>query len=177
MNVRLLLILTLLLSAIAAADNAESDLDAIGRVIDDFHDAAAHGDKLRYLDHLTEDAVFMGTDEWERWPKQPEFSDYVDGRFNNGSGWNYKSVERTIRIAELADIAWFDDAFSRYLPSPSATSATTNTTKDLEESLSATKGVNVADMKDSKSNEINDVADVADRNGETGEKGLWEAKV
>ena len=109
MNVRLLLILTLLLSAIAAADNAESDLDAIGRVIDDFHDAAAHGDKLRYLDHLTEDAVFMGTDEWERWPTQPEFSDYVDGRFNNGSGWNYKSVERTIRIADSADIAWFDE--------------------------------------------------------------------
>ena len=109
MNVRLLLILTLLLSAIAAADNAESDLDAIGRVIDDFHDAAAHGDKVRYLDHLIEDAVFMGTDEWERWPKQPEFSDYVDGRFNNGSGWNYKSVERTIRIADSADIAWFDE--------------------------------------------------------------------
>ncbi len=109
MNVRLLLILTLLLSVIAVADNAESDLDAIGRVIDDFHDAAAHGDKLRFLDHLTEDAVFMGTDEWERWPKQPEFSDYVDGRFNNGSGWNYKSVERTIRIADSANIAWFDE--------------------------------------------------------------------
>ncbi len=109
MNIRLLLILSLLLSAFAAADNLESDLDAIGRVIGDFHDAATHGDKLRYLDHLTEDAVFMGTDEWERWPKQPEFSDYVDGRFNNGSGWNYKSVERTIRIADSADIAWFDE--------------------------------------------------------------------
>ena len=109
MNVRLLLILTLLLSAIAVGDNAESDLDAIGRVIDDFHDAAAHGDKARYLGHLTEDAVFMGTDEWERWPKHPDFSDYVDSRFENGSGWNYASVERTIRIADAADIAWFDE--------------------------------------------------------------------
>ncbi len=109
MNVRLVLILTLLLCAIAAADNAESDLDAIGRVIDDFHDAAAHGDKARYLGHLTEDAVFMGTDEWERWPKQPDLSTYLDGRFENGRGWNYKTVERKIHVSESADVAWFDE--------------------------------------------------------------------
>ena len=59
--------------------------------------------------HLTSDAVFMGTDEWERWPKQPDFSEYVDSRFDNGSGWNYKSVERTVRVSASADIAWFDE--------------------------------------------------------------------
>jgi len=109
MNIRLLLILTLLFGAIATADEADSGLSAIGRVIDDFHDAAAHGDKARYLGHLTEDAVFMGTDEWERWPKHPDFSDYVDSRFANGSSWNYRSVERTILIADAAGIAWFDE--------------------------------------------------------------------
>ncbi|TDJ34947.1 MAG: hypothetical protein E2O53_07105 [Gammaproteobacteria bacterium] len=109
MTIRHLLFLLLLFSMTAAADNGESDLEAIGWVIDDFHDAAAHGDKARYLDHLTEDAVFMGTDEWERWPKHPNFSDYVDSRFKDGSGWNYKSVKRTIRISESASIAWFDE--------------------------------------------------------------------
>ena len=105
MNYRTVLLLSLLLSAFASADEA----DTIGRVIDDFHDAAAHGDKARYLGHLTEDAVFMGTDEWERWPKHPDFSDYVDSRFRDGSGWNYRSVERTISIAESGGIAWFDE--------------------------------------------------------------------
>ena len=109
MSIRYLLFPMLLFSMTATADNSESDLEMIGWVIDDFHDAAAHGDKDRYLDHLTADAVFMGTDEWERWPKNPDFSDYVDGRFENGSGWNYKSVERTIRISKSADIAWFDE--------------------------------------------------------------------
>ena len=109
MSIRYLLFPMLLFSMTATADNSESDLEMIGWVIDDFHDAAAHGDKDRYLDHLTGDAVFMGTDEWERWPKSPDFSDYVDGRFENGSGWNYKSVERTIRISKSADIAWFDE--------------------------------------------------------------------
>jgi len=107
MSIRHLFVLLLLVPVISAAD--ESDLDAIGQVLDDFHDAAAHGDKDRYLGHLTDDGVFMGTDEWERWPKHPEFTDYVGGRFKDGSGWKYKSVERTIRISDSADIAWFDE--------------------------------------------------------------------
>lgn len=107
MNIRHLLVLPLLLCLHGVANSSE--VDKIGKVIDDFHDAAAHGDKDRYLGHLSEDAVFMGTDEWERWPKNPDFSDYVNGRFENGRGWNYKSVERNIRVSESADVAWFDE--------------------------------------------------------------------
>ena len=107
MNIRHLLVLPLLLCLHGVANSSE--FDEIGKVIDDFHDAAAHGDKDRYLGHLSEDAVFMGTDEWERWPKNPDFSDYVDGRFENGRGWNYKSAERKIHVSDSADVAWFDE--------------------------------------------------------------------
>ena len=100
----LFLIIILGLSGIAIS----ADVDDIGKVLDDFHDAAAHADKDRYLGLMTDDAVFMGTDEWERWPKHPDFTDYVDGRFKNG-GWSYKSVERQIRVADSGDIAWFDE--------------------------------------------------------------------
>ena len=109
MKFRQLLFLMLLLPMLAAAENTGPDVAAVANVIDDFHDAAAHGDKERYLGHLTEHAVFMGTDEWERWPKHPDFIEYVDGRFKDGVGWNYKSVERTIRFGERPDIAWFDE--------------------------------------------------------------------
>lgn len=107
MKYRYLLLLTAFLATLAIAD--EADVDAVAAVIDDFHDAAAHGDKARYLGHLGEDAVFLGTDEWERWPKNPDFRDYVDGRFENGRGWDYRSVERSIQLAESADVAWFDE--------------------------------------------------------------------
>ena len=100
----LFLIIILCLSRIAYS----ADVDDIGRVLDNFHDAAAHADKDRYLGLMTDNAVFMGTDEWERWPKHPDFTDYVDGRFKNG-GWSYKSVERQIRVADSGDIAWFDE--------------------------------------------------------------------
>lgn len=100
--------LALILSVPALAADS-TDLDAVHNVLDDFHDAAAHGDKQRYLDHFTSDGVFLGTDEWERWPKNPDFTDYVDSRFKDGVGWNYKSVERNVSISASANIAWFDE--------------------------------------------------------------------
>lgn len=109
MRPRQLLFLALLLPVIVAAENTGPNVEAVNRVLDDFHDAAAHGNKQRYLGHLSDDAVFMGTDEWERWPKHPEFHDYVNSRFKDGKGWNYTSVERTIRFGKRSDIAWFDE--------------------------------------------------------------------
>ena len=64
MATRHLLLFTLILPLMAAAQDTASNIAAVGKVIDDFHDAAAHGDKDRYLGLLTENAVFMGTDEW-----------------------------------------------------------------------------------------------------------------
>ncbi len=104
---RPLMCLVLALSFTASANEAE--VTAIGKVLDDFHDAAARGDKARYLGHMTDDGVFMGTDEWERWPKEPDFVDYVGSRFKDGSGWSYRSVERNVQLADSGDVAWFDE--------------------------------------------------------------------
>lgn len=109
--IRILPRLSLLLLAACAAATAdtEAELERIAQVIDGFHDAAARGDQHRYLGYLADNAVFLGTDEWERWPKQPEFSDYVGQRFRDGSGWAYRSVERHIELADGQDVAWFDE--------------------------------------------------------------------
>jgi len=109
MKVCCLVVLTMLFSSAIADDNNNVAQIAIGETIDNFHDAAAHGDKARYLDLLTEDAVFMGTDEWERWPRFPDFDNYVGSRFKDGKGWEYRSVERTIRLSKSGDTAWFDE--------------------------------------------------------------------
>ena len=89
-------VLTLMILAVAIDALADDARDAVDAVLDGFHDAAHHGDKARYLGLMTENGVFLGTDEWERWPKHPEFTDYVGGRFKDGSGWSYRSVERNV---------------------------------------------------------------------------------
>jgi len=108
MTVRTLLCLVPFLVALDSAA-AETEREAVDAVLDAFHDAAAHGDRDRYLALLTDDGVFLGTDEWERWPKQPDFADYVDGRFQDGSGWSYRSVHRHVAFSDSGDVAWFDE--------------------------------------------------------------------
>lgn len=93
----------------AAAQEITVDETAIIAVLDDFHDAAAKGDNGRYLGHFTENGVFLGTDEWERWPLKPDFTDYVAGRFKDGVGWVYKSEMKKIAFSNDGNVAWFDE--------------------------------------------------------------------
>lgn len=83
-------------------------IEIIDNKMDDFHDAADKGDKTRYLNHFAEDGVFMGTDDWERWPYE-EFSKYVNKHFKNGRGWSYTPVKRFINFNDEKDIAWIDE--------------------------------------------------------------------
>lgn len=102
-----LIALTILASP-AFAQNYPEDEKAIIAVLDDFHDAAAKADKDRYLGHFTEDGAFLGTDEWERWPLKPDFTEYVDIRFKNG-GWSYHSEKKVIAFSKDGSVAWFDE--------------------------------------------------------------------
>lgn len=81
---------------------------AIDRKMDDFHAAADQGDKTRYLAHFAQDSVFMGTDDWERWPYK-EFAQYVEQRFKGGTGWSYKPVQRYTNFNAQHNIAWVDE--------------------------------------------------------------------
>jgi ketosteroid isomerase-like protein len=109
MKLNYALCLLMMFSALAAADDSAFELAAVNSVIDDFHAAAAAGNRSEYLGLMTDDGVFLGTDEWERWPKQPEFTDYVDAAFKDGTGWTFAPVERTVAFSASGDIAWFDE--------------------------------------------------------------------
>jgi len=101
-----LLAFTLAVFPVAASER--DDRVAIAALIDGFHAAAAVADREAYLDHLSADAVFMGTDDWERWPR-PDFDAYVAERFAGGTGWTYDSEERHIAFAGDGATAWFDE--------------------------------------------------------------------
>lgn len=103
--VSVLLILAMLPLSTQAQAQATDDHAAVAAVLDDFHAAAAEADAARYLGHFAEGGVFLGTDDWERWPL-PVFRDYVAERFASG-GWAYTPATREIAFA--ADVAWFDE--------------------------------------------------------------------
>lgn len=85
--------------------SAQLEQAAIADVLDRYHRAAATADWDVYFDLLSEDAVFLGTDVSERWPKAV-FREYAGGR---SSGWTYTPRERHINLTPDGNSAWFDE--------------------------------------------------------------------
>lgn len=81
---------------------------AIEAVLDDFHRAASEPDGARYFGHMTEHAVFLGTDATERWSRA-EFEAFAAPYFDSGQGWTYEKLERHVYLAPDAATAWFDE--------------------------------------------------------------------
>jgi len=109
MTNRFILLLAAVFPLVSCAQPTDTTINEINQVLDGFHDAAANGDKSRYLGLMSDNAVFMGTDESERWPKNPDFISYVDARFVDGRGWTYESVDRHVQVHESSNVAWFDE--------------------------------------------------------------------
>lgn len=82
---------------------------AIGRVLDDFHDAAARADEARYFDHFTPDGVFLGTDGTERWDVAA-FRVYAHPYFKKGKAWTFRAAKRDVTLGADGLTAWFDEA-------------------------------------------------------------------
>lgn len=82
-----------------------SELEAINRVLDSYHSAAARGDWETYFDLMSEDGVFIGTDASERWTK-PQFRLYSSG----SNGWVYTPQSRNVNLTPDGASAWFDEA-------------------------------------------------------------------
>ena len=90
------------------AINAAVESAAVGRVLDDFHAAAAAADFDRYFGHFAADGVFLGTDATERWTVA-QFKEYARPHFRPGGGWTYRPRGRTVSFTVDGRTAFFDE--------------------------------------------------------------------
>ena len=105
-NISLLILLFFTLFSCAQnIQSPQTDIAAINKVLDDYHQAAANGEWDIYFDLMSDDGVFIGTDAQERWVKQ-EFRQYSSG----SNGWVYTPQQRNVNITPDGLSAWFDEA-------------------------------------------------------------------
>ncbi len=81
---------------------------SVDLTLDTFHQAAKMGSFDLYFEQMTDDVVFMGTDDTERWNKQ-HFMDYAREPFSDGHGWTYEPSDRHIASNDDLTIAWADE--------------------------------------------------------------------
>jgi|TARA_B100000929_G_scaffold287560_1_gene274459 hypothetical protein len=82
--------------------------EQINKVLDNLHKYASEANGKKYFQLFNDQAVFHGTDLNERWSID-EFKKYAQNRFDTGTGWTYKSLERNIFINSSNTTAWFDE--------------------------------------------------------------------
>jgi len=79
--------------------------------MDDWHAAASRADEEAYFSAMSADAVFLGTDETERWSK-PAFRAYAHPHFSKGKGWKFRATRRDFAFGPDARVVWFDETLA-----------------------------------------------------------------
>lgn len=72
------------------------------------HEATSLADHEAYFAMFTEDAVFFGTDIWERW-ELPEFEGLYRPYMQGGRGWTFHVRDRRVVVQPGGEVALFDE--------------------------------------------------------------------
>lgn len=94
-------------AAVGGADAATAE-KAVHAVLDDFHDAAAKADEVRYFGHFAPEGVFFGTDPGERWTVA-EFREWASPYFQRDIAWAFTPHDRHVFLGPHQTVAWFDE--------------------------------------------------------------------
>jgi hypothetical protein len=87
---------------------AQTPEQAVNKVLDDWHRAAAAADEPRYFNHFAANGVFMGTDATERWTVAA-FRQWAKPHFDAKKAWDFHPRDRHVSFSAAGDTAWFDE--------------------------------------------------------------------
>lgn len=105
---KIVLLISLFSVFAVSAQTLQTERDAIARMLNDWHRAAANANSGEYFKHLDENSVYIGTDATENWNKK-EFEIWAKPYFDKGKAWSFKAVERHIYFSSDRKTAWFDE--------------------------------------------------------------------
>jgi len=96
-------------------DNCQESPDSLlHQLMDDWHHAAATGDEKVFFGSMGPDAIYIGTDATERWPKA-EFETWAMKYFERDTAWAFRPIEREIYYSRNGDVAWFNETLDTWM--------------------------------------------------------------
>ena len=103
----------LLCTGFCLAQNTK-ETTAINTILDQWHKAAAEANYKNYMEVLTEDAIYIGTDASENWTKS-QFEAFAKPYFDKGKAWIFKALERHVYFSNDGQTAWFDELLDTHM--------------------------------------------------------------
>lgn len=110
-KIALLGILTFVLFSFISGDKEK---EAVGKVLNSWHMAAAEAKFEDYFSKMTDSSVFIGTAPGERWNKT-QFMAFAKPYFDKGRAWDFKMKSRQITLAKNGKMAWFDEVLDTWM--------------------------------------------------------------
>lgn len=86
----------------------QADHEKISTILDNWHLAASNANFNDYMNAMTDDAIYIGTDATENWNKK-EFMAFAKPYFDRGKAWSFTKLERHFYISKDKKTAWFDE--------------------------------------------------------------------
>jgi hypothetical protein len=86
----------------------------VNLLLNQWHRDAATFNYKDYLNKMTDNAIFVGTDASEVWSKQ-EFQNFSKPFFDKKQTWSFKPISRNIYFDQTNQIAWFDELLDTWM--------------------------------------------------------------
>ena len=90
------------------------DEQEVHRFMDAWHQAAANANATVFFGSMDEEAVYVGTDASEVWPKEA-FVKFAKPYFDKGKAWSFQSIKRNVYFSEDNKTAWFDETLDTWM--------------------------------------------------------------
>lgn len=123
---RLLLFALGLLFSAKTYSQTIDDTTVLSTLVDEWHHAAAVADEKIFFDDMSDDAVYLGTDESERWLKA-DFIVWSKKYFDRESAWDFKPYSRNIQFSDDHKTAWWDEKLDTWMGTCSGAGVATHT--------------------------------------------------
>ncbi len=107
-------ILILAICLVSSSNAFSQDTAAINNLVNGWHKAAATADEVIFFGSMSDDAVYLGTDESERWLK-PDFMAWSKKYFDRESAWDFKPLSRNVQFSDDKKTAWWDEKLDTWM--------------------------------------------------------------
>jgi ketosteroid isomerase-like protein len=107
-------LLFLLIPFSCAVTDSAQDRKDIHSLMDSWHKAAATADEDVFFGSMTQDCIYLGTDQTEKW-KRDELKEWSKKFFDRETAWSFTPFEREIYFSEDGQTAWFDEKLDTWM--------------------------------------------------------------
>jgi len=107
-------VLILTICLVSSSNAFSQDTAAINNLVNGWHKAAAKADEAIFFGSMSDDAVYLGTDESERWLK-PDFMTWSKKYFDRESAWDFKPLSRNVQFSDDKKTAWWDEKLDTWM--------------------------------------------------------------